>query len=524
MSVKIASLYAEITADTSKLQTGLKQSKAGLFDMKTALGAVGLAAGAMTTVIYTAGKAISATVGEYVKYASQVRTITQITGQSAEAVSRMIQVADDYKISTDQLTLAMKKLAGEGLELTTDSLARMSDEFLRLAPGVERQTYLTEKFGRQGQAFAEIMLAGGDAIREQAGAISDSLILTDAAIKRARDYEKSLDNVHDAAYGVKISMGQYILPALEDFLEYTNDAIAGWGEFIKYLQLTSQNTTNLNVLLDRMDKVRKKMAEAKDAGDLGTLTYANLEAELNALIIQYNLAASATNEVTQSTEELQEAAADLRTELAQQKTAWQLQYTSAQDAADKTKIAVDWMGEQLQGLGEDGSNVWNGFLAATGQISEEAIAQFIKIQVAMDNLERMIASKKFSIDFLINIAVQQVGIATGTQTTTSNATTSTDKPYTGGDPSQHRASGGGFTGWAMVGDAPGGGRTPYTEYVYAPHGAVVYNQRQMSGQSAPPMAGGGIMPPITGAGEVELTQRSINLLAEALSFKLQPYL
>jgi hypothetical protein len=94
------------------------------------------------------------------------------------------------------------------------------------------------------------------------------------------------------------------------------------------------------------------------------------------------------------------------------------------------------------GLSDQGALVWNGFLAATGQISEEAIAQFIKIQFALENLQRMIASGKYTIDFLINVAVQQVGAATGTTTSTSNATHSAAKPYTGGDPSQGRAAGG----------------------------------------------------------------------------------
>ncbi len=69
---------------------------------------------------------------------------------------------------------------------------------------------------------------------------------------------------------------------------------------------------------------------------------------------------------------------------------------------------------------------------------------------------------------------------------------------TSGTPIEGQA-GGGFTssgGWAMVGDAPGGGRTPYTEYVHArPGGGFdVYNQSQMAGRSAPPMASGGVIP------------------------------
>jgi hypothetical protein len=60
------------------------------------------------------------------------------------------------------------------------------------------------------------------------------------------------------------------------------------------------------------------------------------------------------------------------------------------------------------------------------------------------------------------------------------------------------AGGGDFKGWAMVGDAPGGKKTPYTEYVYAPQGARVYNQSQIGNVQAPPMAGGGSISPIEG--------------------------
>jgi hypothetical protein len=55
-----------------------------------------------------------------------------------------------------------------------------------------------------------------------------------------------------------------------------------------------------------------------------------------------------------------------------------------------------------------------------------------------------------------------------------------------------KAGGGDFSGWAMVGDSAGGGITPYTEWVYAPYGARVYNQSQIG---AAPMAGGGFINP-----------------------------
>jgi hypothetical protein len=80
----------------------------------------------------------------------------------------------------------------------------------------------------------------------------------------------------------------------------------------------------------------------------------------------------------------------------------------------------------------------------------------------------------------------------------------------------HKAGGGSFSGWAMVGDSPGGGVTPYTEFVYAPHGAMVYNQSQMSGQSAPPMAGGGVI----GGSGMELSDRALSKLADLFTMAL----
>jgi hypothetical protein len=92
--------------------------------------------------------------------------------------------------------------------------------------------------------------------------------------------------------------------------------------------------------------------------------------------------------------------------------------------------------------------------------------------------------------------------------------------YPGGDvpdPSEGMAGGGSVKpgGWAMVGDAPGGGKTPFTEYIHArPGGGVdVFNQAQMSGKSAPPMSTGGSLP---AAGEVELSYISIQRLAQAI--------
>jgi len=72
----------------------------------------------------------------------------------------------------------------------------------------------------------------------------------------------------------------------------------------------------------------------------------------------------------------------------------------------------------------------------------------------------------------------------------------------------------------MVGDLPGGGVLPTTEYVRANRGGgfTVFNQSQMAGKSAPPMASGGMVMPQSD--EVELSDRTIDKLADAHAFKI----
>lgn len=161
-------------------------------------------------------------VGVTVEYANDVRTLRDVTGQSAEESSRLIQFMDDYKISADAMSLATKKLAKDDLPMNIDTLAMLSDEFLRLDKGVERTDFLYEKFGKQGDKFAEVMLLGRDAILEQNDAISKNLILTDESLQQAREYEMGLDTLNDSWMALKITLGNEIIPVANEVIEGMN--------------------------------------------------------------------------------------------------------------------------------------------------------------------------------------------------------------------------------------------------------------------------------------------------------------
>lgn len=160
-----------------------------------------------------------------VQYADEVRRLSQISGQSSEETSRLIQLADDYKISTGELTIAMRKLTSEGLTLNVQTLAKLSDEYRSLNPGQERAAFLMEKFGRQGVKFAEIMGLGSGRINELNAGIDDNLILTQKAVDQAREYEKAMDSWEEQTQKLQYALGNQLLPALTSVIEEGNRRI-----------------------------------------------------------------------------------------------------------------------------------------------------------------------------------------------------------------------------------------------------------------------------------------------------------
>jgi hypothetical protein len=293
MSQQIAEFYAKFTADTSGLQSGLKAGKAEAAGFSNSLVQLGKSVAGPLLGIATLSGAVSGlvkitreSIDAFVNYANEVRTFSQVTGQSAEEVSRLIQFSDDYKINTGQLTTAMRFLAQEGITLSTDALAKLSDQYLALEPGTQRQTFLIEKFGRAGTSFAEIMSQGSEAIRARSAAVGESLILDEKALANARAYEMQLDDMNDALMGVKVQIGSELVPRI-------TDGITAWQTMDETIRQTVRNAVaygamsskTANVLSGIFDVITGKLgAVSKAASDrnisLGILTTAEAYEQL----------------------------------------------------------------------------------------------------------------------------------------------------------------------------------------------------------------------------------------------------
>ena len=145
------------------------------------------------------GQAIWNETGQkYVDNAILVGNLARALGTTTEEASRLKEVADDVGIGVDSLRVSMKLALKDGFEPNIDGLARMSDEYLKLAPGTERMQYLLDRFGKSGEEMGKILEKGGDSIREMAAAMDEGLIVTQEAYEEADAYRIAVDQLNDS--------------------------------------------------------------------------------------------------------------------------------------------------------------------------------------------------------------------------------------------------------------------------------------------------------------------------------------
>lgn len=278
----MADVTITVGVATQQARTGLAQLKSSFTEMNSA---VELAVRYLNSVKRVVGELV----GTASDYARQVRDMSRVTGASTEETSRLIQVADDMTISYETLTVAARAAAKNGIEFTTESLAKMADEYLALNPGVERSSYLLKHFGRSGLEMGKLLEQGGDAIREMSGSISDNLVLTEQQVRAARELEIAEDNLGDTIEGLKVRMGNYLIPVLVD-AGNTTMTLLTWEE-----QLDAQYRTHAKEIERTIpvwdDYARELVRSALASGQLHGMEARKAQALLDGKIAAENQAA-----------------------------------------------------------------------------------------------------------------------------------------------------------------------------------------------------------------------------------------
>ena len=191
-------------------------------------------------------KAYDAVVTSTAAYAESIYHASNLAGVSTEQMSRLVQAADDFRVSQETLTGAMGMALKNGFVPTIDNIAALSDELLAIKDPAERAGRATEIFGRQWEGVMPFLLQGGDAIREATGNISDNLVVTKDAAQSAMDYAAQVDTLSDAWTGLKMNAGEAVLPIIIKILTETNQSnqLSGlreqYGKNLRSLMLLGQ--------------------------------------------------------------------------------------------------------------------------------------------------------------------------------------------------------------------------------------------------------------------------------------------
>ena len=165
--------------DTANTKTG--GFKRALDGLNSQVPILGRAFALMTNPITLAVAGLSAfaavakeSIGDTVAYNKEIRELTQVLGLSAEETSRVVQVADDWGISIEQVRGALSLMNKNGVTPSIDNLADLADEYVATADKTEFAEKAAKLLGRQYTTLIPLFAKGGDALREQAAAVDES--------------------------------------------------------------------------------------------------------------------------------------------------------------------------------------------------------------------------------------------------------------------------------------------------------------------------------------------------------------
>lgn len=274
----------------------------------------------------------AATGQEFVNYAEQVKNMSRTLGASAEETSRIIQVADDVRISYDSLKVAMKEAQKDGIEPNIENLAKLADQYKAIQSPAERTKFLLETFGKSGLEMGKLMEQGGDGIRSMSDAIDESLIMTEKGIQASDEYQRSLDDLQDAAKSVQMAFGEQVVPVMNAFMRIVLSDIEAVGVFRDVLAGNKSlaeagrevaeiiNSNGFEVFGFQIGKIAESTEESTDAfyenGDAVTDNADALKAAEQALK-DYKDALEAVSRANQDAERFMQSYADFSKDYAE---------------------------------------------------------------------------------------------------------------------------------------------------------------------------------------------------------------
>lgn len=227
MAKKIGSLYYEITGDTKKLGDSLTESKQKMTGLKGAASELSTTLNSKLTSAIAPAALVSAGIygiknalDSTVAYAKQVEDLSRLIGATPEEASRLIQAADDMRISYDTLSTSMEAAIRKGFDPSIDGLEEIRKKYQELNEPIEKSKLLMDTFGRAGADMAPLMELPANKLKELAEAADKAgLTMSGSNLQAAKDYALAMDDLDDAINGAKYRLGNELIPEILKFID-----------------------------------------------------------------------------------------------------------------------------------------------------------------------------------------------------------------------------------------------------------------------------------------------------------------
>lgn len=233
----------ETAAATQTHTAAAKENNETMQSAKKGIGDVVQGLTGLSPELLTAGGAIVAlyegmkqSIDADVELGTETRKLSLLIGASATESSKLIAVSDDLGVSYETLTRGMEAAIRKGYAPTIEGLAKMGEKYRSIQDPIERSKYLMDTFGRAGAELAPILEASTAKLDELAkGAEQAGIIMDSEGVRRVRAYKLAVNDLNDAFTGLKIRVGDAVLPALTDAINWTSTAILNTESWTKSL-------------------------------------------------------------------------------------------------------------------------------------------------------------------------------------------------------------------------------------------------------------------------------------------------
>jgi hypothetical protein len=251
-------------------------------------------------------------VGDWVAYNKEIREMTQVTGLGAEEISKIVQVGDDWGISTGEIRSSLALMNKNGVKPSIENLAALADEYVNTADKTAFAEKASKLLGRGYQTLIPLLAKGGDALRKQTDAVDESLLATEESIKATREYEENMDALGDTVQGLKNELAQGLVPALNAVLSGFLGTIKVGTEVRNTMELYNSMVETGIITEEQALQVQKEMYAARYENAASTVIMTKAIEEATA---KYEMAYPEEERLVRITEELATASGEAYKEI-----------------------------------------------------------------------------------------------------------------------------------------------------------------------------------------------------------------